>query len=70
MYTKPVKFIEHKTQHTVECTFECTVPIDKDRHLANSSHETSIPRGSGVNTVHILQGFDFNYDFGIYLDHN
>ena len=32
--------------------------IDKDRHSTNSSHETSIPRGSGVNTVHILQGLE------------
>ena len=30
--------------------------MDKDRHSANSSHETSFPRGSGVHTVHILQG--------------
>ena len=26
--------------------------IDKDRHSTNSSHETSIPRGSGFHTVH------------------
>ena len=46
--------------------------IDKDRHSANSSHETSIPKESGVHTVHILQGlqgFVLNFDFGIYLDH-
>ena len=46
--------------------------MDKDRHSANSSHETSIPRGSGVHTVHILQGLKgvaLNFDFGIYLDH-
>ena len=46
--------------------------IDKDRHSTNSSHETLIPRGSGVHTVHILQGqqgFVFNFDFGKYLDH-
>ena len=40
--------------------------IDKDRHSTNSSHETSIPRGSGVHTVHILQSLQ---GFGIYLDH-
>jgi len=33
--------------------FNCT--IDKDRHLANLSLETSISRGNGVHTVHILQ---------------
>ena len=50
----------------------CTVVIDKDRHSTNSSHETSIPKESGVHTVHILQGlqgFVLNVDFGIYLDH-
>ena len=43
--------------------------IAKDRHSANSFHETSIPRGSGVHTVHILQGFVLNFDFGIYYRH-
>jgi len=27
---------------------------DKDRHLANLSHETSNSKGSGVHTVHIM----------------
>ena len=42
------------------------------RHSANSSHETSIPRVSGVFTVHILQnlqGLVLNFDYGIYLDY-
>ena len=56
----------------VNCTFYSVHTIDKDRHSANSSHETSIPKGSWVNTVHILQGlqgFVLNFEFGIYLDH-
>ena len=45
--------------------------IDKYRHSANSSHETSNPRGSGVHTVRTLQGlqgFVLNFDFGMYLN--
>ena len=46
--------------------------MDKDIHSTNSSPETLIPRGSGIPTVHILQGkqeFVLNFDFGKYLDH-
>jgi len=46
--------------------------IDRDRHSANSSHETLIPRGSEVHTVYMLkglQGFVLSFDFGIYLNH-
>ena len=38
------------------------------RHSANSSYETSIPRGSGVHKVHILHGFVVNFNVGKCLD--
>ena len=39
---------------TMSRTDKATQPIDIDRNSANSSHETLVPRGSGVHTVHIL----------------
>jgi hypothetical protein len=38
------------------------------RHSANSSYETSVPRGSGVHKVHILHGFVVNFNVGKCLD--
>ena len=40
------------------------------RHSANSSYETSIPRGSVVHKVHntLLHGFVLNFDVGKCLD--
>ena len=54
---------------TIFCKNLLLSTMDKDRHLANSTHETLSPRGSGVHTVRILQGFVLNFDFGIYSDH-
>ena len=70
---------EVRYDHTIRSGLQFSIRyIDKNRHSANLSHETSILKESGVHTVHIqysvhilqgLQGFVLNFDFSIYLDH-
>jgi len=67
-FCNPVMLTSNSFKHSLTSITLWKLTIDKDRHSANSSHETSIPRGSNVQTVRILQslqGFVLNFDIWI-----
>ena len=65
-FCNPVMLTSNSFKHSLTSITLWKLTIDKDRHSANSSHETSIPRGIWVHSVYILQnlqGFVLNLQF-------